>query len=193
MSVLNKREQAENDKRAAALRDATIARRSAWLLLATLAIMLTFQLLALAINMVLTLILQIPANMKPGPGVTQVDRLAGTLPYPVPAWIGAIVLAGLVAVTVLCWKPSRHLTPVKGDKIYLWTTPGIISFVAFGAAGTAASCSLYYPNPDGSPSGWLAVMAGGLTLGTITLARYIYLLPPLVEARTKKSKKARRA
>ena len=132
-----------------------IAYRSAVVLAITTFAMLAVVLLGLIVNMTLVLLLQIPPNMEPGPDNTVMDRMAGILPYPVPAWAGFLPVASMITLLVGCWRPSRHkrISPVEA-KLLLRITPRFIALLLFVTAAFSAACAQYYVEPDGSFSWW---------------------------------------
>lgn len=180
-------------KQKQAQRDAVVARRSAWVLIAAAAVMGVFQLFGLAFNLTMALILQIPQRVEPGPGITQVDLWAGILPYPVPAWIGALCIVAMAAVLVICWRPSRHLRPMPQAKFILQSSPGFIAFLALVTALSAVSCALFYQDLDGSFSWWWAAAAAGAVLTAVALARFLYAAPHRISARAREARRDRAA
>lgn len=180
-------------KRMQAQRDVVIARRSAWVLVAAAAAMGVFQLLGLAFNVMMLQVLHIPERVDMGPGVTRIDRWAGILPYPVPAWIGALCIVALAVVLVVCWRPSRHLRPEPQAKFILQSTPGFVALLTLITALSAGSCALFYQDLDGSFSWWWAVAVGGVVLAAVAFARSLYTAPHRISARARKVRRDRAA
>ena len=106
-------------------------------------------------NLVLILIWKIPPLVEPGPGVSLMDEVGGTMPFPVPFWLGLIPILVMGALLIVCWRPSRHkrLSPV-GAKLLLRITPRFIAFLLFITGMASMGCAGYYPPLDGSLSWW---------------------------------------
>lgn len=136
-------------------RDAVIAYRSAFALMITTFAMLVLVPLGFAFNLIMVLILKIPGRVEPGIGVTNIDRLAGILPYPVPAWAGLLCALSFGGLLVICWRPSRHqVVSAPGAKVRLQISPLFIALLSIIGAFASATCAAFYQPLDGSFSWW---------------------------------------
>ncbi|SDO18593.1 hypothetical protein SAMN05216368_11216 [Cryobacterium flavum] len=136
-------------------RDRLIAVRSSYALVVTLFVMVAVIPLGLAFNVIMVVVLKIPGNMEPGPGVTNVDRLAGTLPYPIPAWTALLCALSLAALLKICWKRSRQqMVSAPGAKLILQISPMFIALLSIIGSFGSAACAMYYPPSDGWFSWW---------------------------------------
>lgn len=136
-------------------RDRLIAVRSSYALMVTAFVMIAVIPLGLAFNMTMSLVLKIPGNMGSGPGVTTLDRLTGTLPYPIPAWTALLCALSFAALLKICWKRSRHqMVSAPGAKLILQISPMFIALLSIIGSFGSATCAMYYQSSDGSFSWW---------------------------------------
>ncbi|WP_104135347.1 MULTISPECIES: hypothetical protein [unclassified Cryobacterium] len=63
--------------------------------------------LALVFNVIMVIVLKIPGNTGPGTS-SHVGRLAGTLPYPIPAWTALLCAVSFAALLMICWMQSSN-------------------------------------------------------------------------------------
>ncbi|WP_105035304.1 hypothetical protein [Cryobacterium aureum] len=135
-------------------RDRLIAVRSSYALVVTLFVMVAVIPLGLVFNVIMVIVLKIPGNTGPGTS-SHVGRLAGTLPYPIPAWTALLCALSFAALLVICWKRSRHQTvSAPGAKLTLQISPMFIALLSIIGSFGSATCAMIYQSADGSFTWW---------------------------------------
>ena len=166
-------------------RDRLIAVRSSYALVVTAFVMVAVIPLGLVFNVIMVIVLKIPGNMEPGIGVTNVDRLAGTLPYPVPAWTALLCAVSFAVLLKICWRRSRQqLVSAPGAKLILQISPMFIALLSIIGAFGSGTCAMYYPPSDGWFSWWWVNIA---VFGAVTVVAFWH-----GNHRPRKKKKRRR-
>ena len=135
-------------------RDRLIAMRSSYALMVTTFVMVAVIPLGLVFNLIMVIVLKIPGNTGPGTS-SHAGRLAGTLPYPIPAWTALLCALSYAALLVICWRRSRQqLVSAPGAKLILQISPMFIALLSIIGAFGSATCAMFYQSSDGSFSWW---------------------------------------